>query len=164
MNLCMWYVIVMQSAFDLLLRLVIRVPTCFVWGLCQPSPSFVIAPVAYLTKRIGGSHPCRCFPNMAVIELQLTDQQWERARREDICPAILLEDPHALLEYPCKPVTSERDPRSSCCISRGASPRTTTTGPCRLCAWNTSQLTRVTRRAAAGCCSRCQRARRYQQR
>ena len=47
---------------------------------------------------------------MAVIELQLTDQQWERARREDICPAILLEDPHALLEYPCEPVTSERDP------------------------------------------------------
>ena len=48
---------------------------------------------------------------MAVIEeLQLTDQQWERARREDICPAILLEDPHALLEYPCEPMNSERDP------------------------------------------------------
>ena len=29
---------------------------------------------------------------MAVIELPLIDQQGERARREDICPAILLEE------------------------------------------------------------------------
>ena len=43
-------------------------------------------------------------------ELRLTAHQWERARKDAICPTIQLEDPHCLIECPSEPPASEHSP------------------------------------------------------
>ena len=165
MNLCMWYAIVMNSAFALLPRLVIRAPTCFVLGCMTAIAITCHCSRSFSDQANRGHSPLPLFSEHGC-------DRGAAAHRPTVgaCEA----RGHMPGDPPRRPARSPRVPVRAdgqrtrpfalpAAFPGGASPRTTT-GPCRRCAWNMSRSTRATRRFAVGCCSRCLRARRSQQR